>query len=228
MPRCMNLFFRPLKGMRFVGKELAIVAYIFSSDMDNREVIVEDKNSRGDLGALLTLLPGQMVVKNVINLVCTMLTHANRKESWFLLTTFLQLALSPVNHSIDTFEFICSRFMGYADDLWMVSILIPLKVFCDMCFSRFYYVSFVHVASWIYVPMYKDNHWYLMVVGLVNCKLLYPDFAKDSDHRESRVSHMKFVAFFVENMLEDKRFWKKEDHYKPHPSTFDVTEPPIG
>ncbi|XLR30605.1 hypothetical protein S83_058505 [Arachis hypogaea] len=67
-----------------------------------------------------------------------------------------------------------------------------------------------------------------MVVELVNCKLLYLDSTKHSDHRESRVSQMKFVAFFVENMLEDKRFWKKKDHYKPHPSTFDVTEPPIG
>ncbi|XLU49385.1 hypothetical protein S245_044199, partial [Arachis hypogaea] len=80
----------------------------------------------------------------------------------------------------------------------------------------------------IYVPMHRDNHWYLMVIDLVNCKLLYLDSAKHSDHRESRVSQMKFVAFFVENMLEDKRFWRKEDHYKPHPSTFDIAEPPVG
>ncbi|XLU43309.1 hypothetical protein S245_038123, partial [Arachis hypogaea] len=152
------------EGMRFVGKELAVAAYIFSSDLDNREVLVEDENSCGDRGALLTLRLGQMVVEDVINLVCTMLTHEDRKESWFLPTTFSQVALSPVNHSIDTFEYIRSRFMGYADDLWM-----------------------------IYVPMHRDNHWYLMVVDLVNCNLLYLDSAKDSNHRESRVSQMKFV-----------------------------------
>ncbi|QHO21253.1 Sentrin-specific protease [Arachis hypogaea] len=127
-----------------------------------REVLVEDENSCGDRGALLTLRLGQMVVEDVINLVCTMLTHEDRKESWFLPTTFSQVALSPVNHSIDTFEYIRSRFMGYADDLWM-----------------------------IYVPMHRDNHWYLMVVDLVNCNLLYLDSAKDSNHRESRVSQMK-------------------------------------
>nr|XP_025611362.1 uncharacterized protein LOC112703968 [Arachis hypogaea] len=76
--------------------------------------------------------------------------------------------------------------------------------------------------------MHRDNHWYLMVIDLVNCKLLYLDSAKHADHRESRVSQMKFVAFFVENMLEDKRFWEKENHYKPHPSTFDIAEPQVG
>ncbi|QHO34902.1 Sentrin-specific protease [Arachis hypogaea] len=163
------------------------------------EVLVHDENSRGDRDALLTLRPGQMIVDDVINLACTMLTHENRKESWFLPTTFCQVALSPVNHNIDTFEFIRNRFMGYADDLWM-----------------------------IYVPMHRDNHWFLMVVDLVNCNLLYLDSAKDSDRRDARVSQMKFVAFFLENMLEDKRFWKNEEHFKPHPSSFDVSEPPIG
>ncbi|QHN95550.1 Ulp1 protease family, carboxy-terminal domain protein [Arachis hypogaea] len=182
MPRCFNLSFRPPEGMHFVGKELAVAAYIFSSDLDKREVLVHDDNSRGDRDALLTLRPGQMIVDDVINLACTMLTHENRKESWFLPTTFFQVALSPVNHNIDTFEFIRNR----------------------------------------------DNHWFLMVVDLVNYNLLYLNSAKDGDRRDARVSQMKFVAFFLENMLEDKRFWKNEEHFKPHPSTFDVTEPPIG
>ncbi|QHO01204.1 Ubiquitin-like-specific protease [Arachis hypogaea] len=199
MPRCLNLSFCPPEGMHFVGKELAVAAYIFSSDMDTREVLVEDENSRGDRAALLTLCLGQLVVEDVINLAYTMLTHENNLPSWFLPTTFSQVTLSPVSHSIDTFEYIRQRFMGHAYDLWM-----------------------------IYVPMHRDNHWYLMVIDLVNCKLLYLDSAKHSDHRESRVSQMKFVAFFVENMLEDKRFWRKEDHYKPHPSTFDIAEPPVG
>ncbi|QHN95554.1 Ulp1 protease family, carboxy-terminal domain protein [Arachis hypogaea] len=199
MPRCLNLSFRPPEGMHFVGKELAVAAYIFSPDLDKREVLVHDDNSRGDRDALLTLRPGQMIVDDVINLACTMLTHENRKESWFLPTTFSQVALSPVNHNIDTFEFIRNRFMGYADGLWM-----------------------------IYVPMHRDNHWFVMVVDLVNCNLLYLDSTKDGDRRDARVSQMKFVAFFLENMLEDKRFWKNEEHFKPHPSTFDVTEPPIG
>ncbi|XLU99168.1 hypothetical protein S245_013508 [Arachis hypogaea] len=196
---CLNPSFRPPQGMHFLGKELAVAAYIFSSDLDNREVLVKDENSRGDRDALLTLRPGHLIVDDVINLVCTMLTHENRKESWFLPTTFSQVALSSVNHSINTFEFIRNRFMGYADDLLM-----------------------------IYVPMHRDNHWFLMVVDLVNCNLLYLDSAKNINRQEARISQMKFVAFFLENMLEEKRFWKKEDHYKPHPSTFDVTEPLVG
>ncbi|XLR37635.1 hypothetical protein S83_022295 [Arachis hypogaea] len=65
MPLCLNLSFRPLEGMQFVGKELAVAAYIFSSEMDTREVLVEDENSRGDRETLMTLQPGHLVVEDV-------------------------------------------------------------------------------------------------------------------------------------------------------------------
>ncbi|XLR33002.1 hypothetical protein S83_060902, partial [Arachis hypogaea] len=35
-------------------------------------------------------------------------------------------------------------------------------------------------------------------------------------------------AFFIENMLQDTRFWSDKGHYKPHPSTFDLDEPEVG
>ncbi|XLR08256.1 hypothetical protein S83_036194 [Arachis hypogaea] len=48
MPLCLNVSFPPPTGMHFVSKELVVVAYIFSSDLDMREVLLEDENARGD------------------------------------------------------------------------------------------------------------------------------------------------------------------------------------
>ncbi|XLR34201.1 hypothetical protein S83_062101 [Arachis hypogaea] len=210
MPRCFNLSFRPPEGMHFVGKELAVAAYIFSSDLDKREVLVHDDNSRGDRDALLTLRPGQMIVDDVINLACTMLTHENRKESWFLPTTFFQVALSPVNHNIDTFEFIRNRFMGYADGLWMDG---------DRRDARVSQMKFV-------VRVTEPQE--LTVAICCLCKLLLITFGNAGVWLITYMTYSWSQAFFLENMLEDKRFWKNEEHFKPHPSTFDVTEPPIG
>ncbi|XLT26100.1 hypothetical protein HN873_057392 [Arachis hypogaea] len=199
MPVCLSLHFRPLAGMNFLGAELAVAAYIFSRSLDISEVLVENEHSRGDRDTMLTLRPGQQLMEDVINLTCSKLTHDADLPKWFLPTTFAQIALSPVNHSIDTYEFIRTRFMGFADDLWM-----------------------------IYVPMYREHHWYLMIVDLVHCKLMYLDSAKDPSERDGRVAQMKFVAFFIETMFEDNRFWKKGDHYQPHPSSFEVVEPEVG
>ncbi|KAL4301515.1 hypothetical protein AHAS_Ahas17G0308600 [Arachis hypogaea] len=200
MPQCLELAFRPPDGMHFQGSEFAVAAYIFSKNLDERyEILVADEHAQGDRRALWSLIPGQQVVDDVINMVASMLSFDNMSPKWFLPTTFAQIALSPVNHSIDTFEFIRSNFMGYADNLHR-----------------------------IYVPMYREQHWYLMIVDLVFRRLIYLDSAKNASEYEARIAQMKYVAFFIENMLQDTRFWSDKGHYKPHPSTFDLDEPEVG
>ncbi|XLR59238.1 hypothetical protein HN51_013596 [Arachis hypogaea] len=185
MPQCLELAFRPPDGMHFQGSEFVMAAYIFSKNMDEREILVADEHAQGDRRTLWSLRPGQQVVDDVINMVASMLSFDNMSPKWFLPTTFAQIALSPVNHSIDTFEFIRSNFMGYADNLHR-----------------------------IYVPMYREQHWYLMIVDLVFCRLIYLDSAKNVSEYEARIAQMKYVS--------DK------GHYKPHPSTFDLDEPEVG
>ncbi|XLT09191.1 hypothetical protein HN51_054984, partial [Arachis hypogaea] len=64
---CLALMFCPPAGMNFIGSE-------------------SDENAREDRQALYTLRPGQQV----INLVCTMLTHDNNVPKWFLPTLLLR------------------------------------------------------------------------------------------------------------------------------------------
>ncbi|KAL4389395.1 hypothetical protein AHAS_Ahas03G0040800 [Arachis hypogaea] len=189
MPQCLELAFWPPEGMHFQRSEFAVAAYIFSKNLDEREILVADEHAQGDRRVLWSL---------------RLVHFDNMSPKWFFPTTFAQIALSPVNHSIDTFEFIRSNFMGYADNLHR-----------------------------IYVPMYREQHWYLMIVDLVFCRLIYLDSAKNASEYEARITQMKYVvmtqhAFFIENILQDTRFWSNKGHYKPHPSSFDLDKSEVG
>ncbi|MED6141254.1 hypothetical protein PIB30_101494, partial [Stylosanthes scabra] len=129
MPRCLDLVFRPPEGMSFVGSKFAVAAYIFGRGRYMREVLVSNEHSLGERHVLWNLCPREALQDD-------------------------QIALSPVNHNIDTFEFIRTRFMGFADDLMR-----------------------------IYVPLHKDNHWYLMIIDFMDRKLIYLDSAKDKSQR---------------------------------------------
>ncbi|XLR56894.1 hypothetical protein S83_007566, partial [Arachis hypogaea] len=177
--KCLELAFRPPEGMHFQGSEFAVAAYIFSKNLDEREILVADEHAQGDRRALWSLRPGQQVVDD-------------------------KIALSPVNHNIDTFEFIWSNFMGYADNLHQ-----------------------------IYVPMYREQHWYLMIVDLVFCRLIYLDFAKNASEYEARIAQMKYVMSTRCMTLTNSSCISSinkcdKGHYKPHPSTFNIDELEVG
>ncbi|XLT85847.1 hypothetical protein HN873_007600, partial [Arachis hypogaea] len=143
------------------------------------EILVADEHAQGDRRALWSLRPGQQVVDD-------------------------KIALSPVNHNIDTFEFIWSNFMGYADNLHQ-----------------------------IYVPMYREQHWYLMIVDLVFCRLIYLDFAKNASEYEARIAQMKYVMSTRCMTLTNSSCISSinkcdKGHYKPHPSTFNIDELEVG
>ncbi|KAL4276634.1 hypothetical protein AHAS_Ahas20G0226800 [Arachis hypogaea] len=130
MPQCLKLAFRPPEGMHFQGSEFTMAAYIFSKNLDEREILVADEHAQGVRRTLWSLRPEHQVVDDVINMVASMLSFDNMSSKWFFPTTFAQIVLSPVNHSINTLKFICTNFMGYADKLHR-----------------------------IYVPMYREQHW---------------------------------------------------------------------
>ncbi|XLR57175.1 hypothetical protein S83_007847 [Arachis hypogaea] len=79
MPSCLDLLFRPPLGMEFVGSELAVAAYIFGNGLSKNR------------GVLHSLLPGEEVVDDVLNLVASMMTSSYLNEigkRWWLPTTF--------------------------------------------------------------------------------------------------------------------------------------------
>ncbi|RYR38333.1 hypothetical protein Ahy_A09g043360 [Arachis hypogaea] len=112
----------------------------------------------------------------------------------------LQIALSPGHHCPQTLEYIRKNFMGLADNLFKG-----------------------------YVPMHKNNHWYLMIIDFVSSELVYLDSLKVGKETKARRDQMRYVAFFLENMLVDRSFYNDKFNcifLKPY--TFIVVEPEIG
>ncbi|XLT10456.1 hypothetical protein HN51_056249 [Arachis hypogaea] len=93
MPMCLEVAFQPTSEIVFMESELAIVAYIFGTDYDPKEILVPNEHCCGIREALMTLCPKDRVGDNVLNLVASMLTkHAAvtvEGNKWFFPTTFV-------------------------------------------------------------------------------------------------------------------------------------------
>ncbi|XLU19010.1 hypothetical protein S245_055076, partial [Arachis hypogaea] len=111
MPQVFYLMFRPPDGMFFSNLELAVVSYVFDAHLDKSE------HTQGDRFAFCTLCPGEELIDDVINLLATVLTDERSEPSWWLPTSFAQIALSPGNYCPETLEFIKTRYMGPVDDI---------------------------------------------------------------------------------------------------------------
>ncbi|KAL4315034.1 hypothetical protein AHAS_Ahas15G0144700 [Arachis hypogaea] len=116
--RCLDLAFQPPEGMNFQRSEFAVTAYIFSKNLDKRVIGVHCGACDWGSKLLMTLSSWWPL--------CSASTTS-------FLTTFPQIALSPVNHSIDTFEFIHTNFMGYADNLHRIYVSIEATLVPDDC-----------------------------------------------------------------------------------------------
>ncbi|KAL4343607.1 hypothetical protein AHAS_Ahas11G0095300 [Arachis hypogaea] len=62
---------------------------------------------------------------------------------------------------------------------------------------------------------------------LISWGLIYLDSAKNLPEHDARIAQMKYVAIFIENMLQDTRFLSDKGHYKPYLSTFDIEAPEV-
>ncbi|MED6130963.1 hypothetical protein PIB30_005617 [Stylosanthes scabra] len=88
-PNCLELAFRPSAGMRFVGTELAVAAYIFANAGEENERIYQDANCDGSRFRLWSLIPGEELYDDVLNMVVGMCSGSKRDGSaWWLPTTF--------------------------------------------------------------------------------------------------------------------------------------------
>ncbi|QHN79065.1 uncharacterized protein DS421_19g666880 [Arachis hypogaea] len=131
MPMCLEVAFQPTSEIVFMESELAIVAYIFGTDYDPKEILVPNEHCCGIREALMTLCPkdrvGDNVMKEVLNLVASMLTkHAAvtvEGNKWFFPTTFVQIVLQQRGISVGTMEYIKINFMSKVEDLYKISFL---------------------------------------------------------------------------------------------------------
>ncbi|QHO19411.1 Ulp1 protease family, carboxy-terminal domain protein [Arachis hypogaea] len=204
MPLCLDLLFRPPPRMEFVESELAVAAYIFGNGLSKEEILIPDEHCYRSRGALHSLLPGEEVVDNVLNLVASMMTASNLDEfviirGWFPLNFYVdirsqQFAFNPTNHWPETLAFIRNKYMKKADEL-------------------------------IYVCLNKDRHWYLVVIDLLNGALVYLDSAKAETvtERKARLDQIRYVAFFLENMFRDGNFFEDKEH-TPQPTPVSLNQ----
>ncbi|MED6189064.1 hypothetical protein PIB30_092083 [Stylosanthes scabra] len=95
MPHCLDLAFRPTKGMKFFGPELAFAAYIFGNNLKLEEELVTNAHCDGTRKTLLTIMPGKPIIGDVLVLVCLMLTYgpfgiktSKLGSQWYLPPTF--------------------------------------------------------------------------------------------------------------------------------------------
>ncbi|MED6149950.1 hypothetical protein PIB30_067505 [Stylosanthes scabra] len=88
-PTCLDLAFRPPPGMRFVGTELAVAAYIFAYSGEPTETLYQDSHCDGTRLRLWSLRPGLELYDDVLNMVVEMCTRSKFDNSnWWLPTTF--------------------------------------------------------------------------------------------------------------------------------------------
>ncbi|QHO56785.1 uncharacterized protein DS421_3g76710 [Arachis hypogaea] len=126
MPSCLDLLFRPPLGMEFVGSELAVAAYIF------------DEHCCGSRGVLHSLLPGEEVVDDVLNLVASMMTSSYLNEigkRWWLPTTFAETVARPAPRMSDYYfaEPETGQQDPYSKDcgIWVAQWMMQGHVWCN-------------------------------------------------------------------------------------------------
>ncbi|MED6207711.1 hypothetical protein PIB30_038177 [Stylosanthes scabra] len=121
-PLCLNLSFRPPPGMRFSGIELAVAAYIFSNHGHESERLYDDSHCDGTRYRFWSLMPGCELYDDVLNMVVGMCTgDKSDKTKWWLPTTFAHMILNPEQFNQATMDYIIGRYMGYADEIMMIS-----------------------------------------------------------------------------------------------------------
>ncbi|XLT55292.1 hypothetical protein HN873_047896, partial [Arachis hypogaea] len=80
----------------------------------------------------------------------------------------------------------------------------------------------------IYIPMYTEGRWHLMVVDMRNQLLIYLYSFKDDKLYDQKVGQMQFVALFLHTMLRGRRFYQKKTSIPAMIKDFKLTEHVTG
>ncbi|MED6210056.1 hypothetical protein PIB30_060505 [Stylosanthes scabra] len=151
MPWCFNLVWRPPGDMHFIGAELVVAAYIFSEDLKNTpEILVDDDHCKGNRNALCSLVPGEEVMGDVIDLVAGKLSHEKDSLRWFLPTIFARMAIDPDGYdaATATVDYMRTRYMGYVKDVSKTRMRLALDLLMGKHNPKATEIKEVAIATW--------------------------------------------------------------------------------
>ncbi|MED6157558.1 hypothetical protein PIB30_024256 [Stylosanthes scabra] len=182
-PLYLKVCFRPPPGMSFLMTSAACGAYAFSKSKDKSEILFQSDHFKADRRSFWALRPRRNVNSEILDAVATMCQDESHSSYWWLPTTFQEVALNPIGYRKASLGYIVSRYMGYVDETFK-----------------------------IFVPLRLENHWYLMIVNFEdNGSLVYLYSLKDVTKKNERIDQMNFVAFFLQNLLKDRKFYKRKE-----------------
>ncbi|XP_016165440.1 uncharacterized protein LOC107608063 [Arachis ipaensis] len=129
-----------------------------------------------------------------------MLTYnSGRLIIWYFPPTFAQLACGHGHFHGGTAKWIRDKYMANIDEV--------LK---------------------IHVPIWHDDHWFLLVIDMLAKQLLYLDSARSAKQRDSHVLQIKKVALFLEEIVLDESWYACKRHERPTISEFKLVEPEVN
>ncbi|MED6113662.1 hypothetical protein PIB30_072935 [Stylosanthes scabra] len=148
--RCFNMVCRPPKEMVFCGKELAITTYIYNDVLPKLKSLVDFKRGTMTRETMLSLMYGEILKDEVIDMVVDNLADEKDQLRWFLPTEFLHMALNPLEYDEARVDCRTEQYMGKYEDV-----------------------------SKVYSPMVRDGHWFLLVIDAQFDTMTYYDSLKD-------------------------------------------------
>ncbi|KAJ1414865.1 Ulp1 protease family, C-terminal catalytic domain [Sesbania bispinosa] len=88
------------------------------------------------------------------------------------------------------------------------------------------FMSRADMLSKIFVPINdNNNHWFLLVIDILEKELIYLDSYPDETRFEERIRSVKKVAMYTEDLLQHPSFYQIELTRKPLVSEFEIIIP---
>ncbi|MED6147229.1 hypothetical protein PIB30_042183 [Stylosanthes scabra] len=181
IPKRICMVYSTPSGMDIGGVALAVVAYIFSDELPQKQVLVNV--GHGDKTSIHTLVPRAKVVDDILDLVTCMLSHNAPRDKWYMPTTMMYGGVHVA--------FLEERTLSSGS---MATI------------KKNHMRSKVDEVTWIYQPMFLHGHWFLMIIDVKGMKLLYLDSMRDPAMTEERKDAMMNVTWLSEVGAKRLRF----------------------
>ncbi|XP_045787002.1 uncharacterized protein LOC123882231 isoform X2 [Trifolium pratense] len=209
IPKWLPLMFHPKKKMELNHEECNLAIYIFgcppNQETDREEIMISTDlwYQHGTRNLLQSLKPQKMISQDVIDFAVCMLTYDAKKDTcnpknWFLPSTLSQFVLSWNSPVEKMKKYYKGRFMGNAD-----------------------------VISKIFLPIHdlENLHWYLLVIDFVRKELVYLDSYRNSSVVRNRITSIKTLSTFMEQLLMDPSFYDTDSNYGKRITEFKLVTP---
>ncbi|MED6112226.1 hypothetical protein PIB30_059765 [Stylosanthes scabra] len=191
----MSLEFRLSNSIDMAGVQLAVAAYVFSSDMMGSEVLVDADMCRCDKTTLRSLLPKAKVLDDVSP------SHAHHHDSSHC--TSLQVV-----HAHES-----------------TTIMQAVVEGCHLSAGTLARIRHVYMRSLVDEVQRLAGHWYLMIIDVPRKKLVYLDSLQNGNELEKQKEYMEKVALELESTTVEQNWLSGPGKKRPRFSTFEFEFP---